>query len=100
MPLEIPEIVGEVHTLNASDVLLISGSKGYAIYDVDFKCIASMKLSDKTKYKILYVDSLNQQLKFVFDDGISKKISNCIPLEPRQYGLPKNLTKDLISLSE
>ena len=39
-PLEIPEIVGEVHTLNASDVLLISGSKGYAIYDVDFKCIA------------------------------------------------------------
>ena len=54
-----------------------------------------MKLSDKTKYKILYVDSHNEQLTFVFDDRISTKILKDTNLEPRPYDLPKNLTKDL-----
>ena len=33
LSLNIPDQVGRVHTINASGILLISGNKGYAIYD-------------------------------------------------------------------
>ena len=42
--IDIPEIVGDLEIINSSGSLLISGSKGYAIYDRDFNCIEAMAL--------------------------------------------------------
>ena len=48
-PIAIPEKVGEVHTICSSGVLLISGDRGYTIYDTHFSCISEFSFDLKLK---------------------------------------------------
>ena len=38
-PFDIPERVGKVHTICDTNVLLISGEKGFVVYDQDFEIL-------------------------------------------------------------
>ena len=42
LSLEIPEQVGTVHTICSQDILLVSGDKGFAIYDKNFRCLQAV----------------------------------------------------------
>ena len=57
---DIPESLGVIHTICATNILLISGNKGFAVYDTDYRCIYTITLSYNIKGKIFYADSYNE----------------------------------------
>ena len=46
--LKIPESIGKVYTISSKGVLLISGDKGCAIFDHDFRCLCEIPQSNET----------------------------------------------------
>ena len=54
-PLEIPDKVGKVHTIRSTSVLLISGDRGFSIFDKNFKLLYERALYEK-KAQILFAD--------------------------------------------
>ena len=55
-PLEIPEKIGAVHSIVGSNVLLVSGDKGYVIYDQDFKVLFEMTANYTLKAEVLFAE--------------------------------------------
>ena len=45
-PFDIPERVGKVHTICDTNVLLISGDKGFIVYDKDFKILYELTVKN------------------------------------------------------
>ena len=62
--IEISEKVGKAHTICSSGVLLISGDKGFLIYDKNLKVLAQSVINQKRK--IYFVDNHNDKYTFVF----------------------------------
>ena len=102
--LKVPEIVGKVHTLNSSgDVLLISGDKGFAIFDEDFNCIYETALNVEKIGEVIFADRHKDQLTFVFGHKNSKKIFSITHTVPRKYQIqdifrPENKRDDNLKL--
>ena len=55
-PFDIPERVGKVHTICDTNVLLISGDKGFVVYDQNFKILYELTVKHQLKSRVLYAN--------------------------------------------
>ena len=94
-PLEIPQIVGEVHTICSTEVLLISGSSGFVIYGKDFKQLCLMTLNYQKMTEVLFVERNNDKLTFGFKDQNMMKIFTTLHSKPREYQIPEKIKEQL-----
>ena len=79
--------------MHASEVLLISGDKGFAIFDKDFE-VYSYPLDYNTKGTVYYVGGNSGKFTIVFGNKESKQLSTTTRVIPRQYHLPESVAKD------
>ena len=66
LKIKVPEI-GNLVTIQSSDVLLISGTKGFAIFNENLNCVFKIEPKFNIKDQILYADMHNKYLNLVFD---------------------------------
>ena len=52
--------------MNASEILLVSGNKGFAIFDKEFNCICAVQLDLETIPEIYFTERQLDQFTFVF----------------------------------
>ena len=97
-PLQVPEKIGQVHSITNSGVLMISGHQGFAVYGEDFRCLCVTPMDCKINPEVLFTTRLDgeEQLKFVFDNMKSKKILKITHIEPRNFKLPEALSEGKI----
>ena len=65
--------MGKIHTIQGQSVLLISGDKGFAIYDRDFKCIFETTINKENFGELVFADKVDDKLTIVYGNK-SKKI--------------------------
>ena len=75
---------------SSGDVLLISGDKGFAIFDEEFNCIFETALNVEKFGEVIFADRHNDQLTFVYGHKNSKKIFRTTHAVPRKYHMLDN----------
>ena len=57
-PLQVPEKIGQVHSISSTGVLMISGHLGFAVYGDDFRCLCVTPMNCKTNPEVLFTSRL------------------------------------------
>ena len=92
-PLQIPSGIGNVHTLCKSNVLLISGSKGFIVFDQNFDCIYQQKMNERHA-EVLFAHRHDEEWTFLFGDGDNKRLITT-HIQPREYHIPLSIREEL-----
>ena len=69
-----PELVGKIHSMSSEGILLVSGDKGYAVYDEEFKCLCAVQSDCINKERVYFAERNHGQFNFVFGDDNKKKV--------------------------
>ena len=64
---------------------MVSGEKGFALYDKDFDCLCVIPLDYKIKLQILFAHKHEENVTLVYDAENNKKIVTLKHVKPRMY---------------
>ena len=81
--------------MSASGILLLSGDKGYAVYDQDFKCLCVIQSDCIQNGQVYFAERKNEQFNFLFGDDDSKKVFTTTQIIPRQFEFTKDIREHL-----
>ena len=81
--------------MSAEGILLVSGDKGYAVYDQDFKCLCVMQSDCINNEQVYFAWRNHEQFNYLFGDGNSKKVFTTTQIIPKEYDFPKDIRDHL-----
>ena len=71
--------------MSASKILLVSGDKGFIVFDKKFRSICTIQLDSKTKPEIYFAERQLDQLIFVFKKQGSKEFYKTAHSVPKDF---------------
>ena len=76
--------------MSASKIFLVSGDKGLAIFDKEFRCICTVQLDSESVPEIYFVDRQLDQFTFVFGNKDSKELFKTTHSVPKEFKLTED----------